>query len=244
MNNFRKRAKEHKIVVVMLLVVSVGNLTTINTADAALCPWDSIRQIYRCYAVHNYIPNIPYTNGVKSTYIVIDRTIDNQFVLSSTWALLSNGMFYEVAWKDNQYSFAHPFFTCAENGALLTSGWGTPGNNTIWTFRVHDQDKNQIWNMEVDGSGTPSVCQGNGGTTIAISLKTGYETTYDTNNISTNNYKYIFFVRDNFWYLWQSTYGSHSSSVIGPGFFVKYCGSGDANYYHSNHGKGTPPGSC
>lgn len=244
MKNFKKHTKEHKIVAVMLFTVIVMSVTGINTAQAALCPWDSIRQIYRCYAVHNFIPNSPYSNGVKSTNIVIDRTIDNQFVVSSTWSKLTNGNFYEVAWKDNQYSSAHPFFICAENGSPLTTGWGTPSNNTTWTFRVHDQDKNQIWNMEVDGSGTPSVCQGNGAITLANSLKTGYETTYDTNKISTNDYNNISFVRDSFWYLWQSTYGSHTPSEVGPGFFVKFCGSGDANYYHSKHGKGTPPGSC
>lgn len=64
-NKFKKLTKEHKITVAMLLVVCVGSLTTINTADAALCPWDSQRQVYRCYAVHNFIPNSPYSNGVE-----------------------------------------------------------------------------------------------------------------------------------------------------------------------------------
>lgn len=248
MNNFKKRIIEHKIAALLLFAVILGSLAAFNPAQAALCPWDSARSVYRCYAVHNFYPSGPlYSNGLKSTNIVIDRTVDNQFVLSSTWAKLTNGNFFEVAWKDNQYSTSHPYFTCAANGATITT-WGTPGNNTSWTFRVHDQDKNQIWSMEVDASGTPASCIGNGAGILSNNLKTGYETPYDNNNISKNDYSNLQFVRDNIWYLWQSFYGTHGKVADPPTiFYVHGCGTtwtNDPSYWHSQHGKGTEPSSC
>lgn len=85
-NDFKKRMIEHKIAALLLFAVILGSLAAFNPAQAVLCPYDSSGSVYRCYAVHNfYTSGSLYLNGLKSTNIVIDRTVDNQFVLRSTW---------------------------------------------------------------------------------------------------------------------------------------------------------------
>ena len=69
----------------------------------------------------------------------------------------------------------------------------------------------------------------------AVSLET-----VDTDNIK--------FWDSGFWFLWQSSYGTHGKFLQPGGFtpdhFVDYCGSGSENYYHSEHGYGSDPGTC
>jgi hypothetical protein len=240
-NNFNHK-KISRILAASFLLFSTAVLlssSTVQYAAAAQCPLQG--GVPKCYATHNFYPSSPlYSNGLKSTYKVYDNVINNQYVVSSTWAILTNGKIMEVAWRDGQGSSAHPYFVCAVDG-WTQSTWGSPSHGSTWTFRSHDQNKDNIWTMAVDGS---SSCSANGSTTTSNSLKTGYETSYDTNTITKNDYSNLQFVRDNIWYLWQSSYGVHGKTEQGTGFYVKYCGSGAENYYHSQHGKGTPPTSC
>jgi hypothetical protein len=232
--NNKKRIHITSLTIILasaLMVTSIG--PAIGNAYAVNC---TSTYGQHCYAVHEFYPSTS-ANGVGSTYKVYNNYITAGWVDSATWAALTNGRLAETGWNTPSGQSQSVFYAAVDG--IIQKTWGTPTNGASYTFYTHDDAKNNIWTMTVNGG---YYQQNLGGYTANI-LETGYEKTYTDSTISTNNYSNLLLVRDGIWYNWSSSQGSHGTNVVPTSlYYVLYCN--DAPYSHSQHGNTPAPGSC
>jgi hypothetical protein len=191
-----------------------------------------------CYAVHIFNPNFS-VEGVRSTEKVLYTTGSAGWVENSNWVILYNSHFLEVGWHQNTVSGGgNPYFLWAADGVTQKT-WGTPSDNTYYTFTAESLAENSVWNMSAGGQTYSSTLS----TSFSNQLEVGYEFTYTSEiNLRTNDYNPIQYGQQQLgWVDWNSADGTHSKYLQpGTGYFVQYCGTGNQQYYHSQHGQGTP----
>jgi hypothetical protein len=107
-------------------------------------------------------------------------------------------------------------------------------------------NKDKVWNMGAGGSSFTYTAA----TSLTHQLKAGYEIDPTTSNVTLkeNDYKDMSYVYLATWTLWDSVDGTNGQFLnpapLTPVLHVKYCGTGDENYYHSQHGPGSAPANC
>ncbi len=232
--------------IMVISAITMGSLILVGVpnADAYLCTAQHSGS--KCYATHQYDVTSDF-HGLKATSEVqyTDGT-DGVFTFSH-WIDLSNADIVEVAWQDTVDDANNPHYVCGHNGSPVDT-WGSPSDNTAYVFEVEDTDKDTVWDMRADGT-TDTNCDYDATTYNAIDSQVGYELTHN-NEVDVENAEadLMHFWDNGFWFLWQSSYGAHGKFLQPGGFnpdhFVDYCGSGSENYYHSEHGYGSEPGTC
>ena len=237
--------KTIKTTFALLLVAAFAvAIPTIAEADAYLCT--SQHSGSKCYATHQYDVTSDF-HGLKATTEVQYHSGSDGTVTFSHWLDLFGGDIVEVAWQDTVDDANDPYYVCGHNTVPVDT-WGSPSDNTAYVFEVEDTNKDETWDMRAAGT-TDTNCDYAGDTINAIDSQVGYEITHNNEvsleTVDTDNIK---FWDSGFWFLWQSSYGTHGKFLQPSGFtpdhFVDYCGSGSENYYHSEHGYGSDPGTC
>jgi hypothetical protein len=226
-----------------------GGGLLINTGGTLLspAPFTCTTSPDHCYAVHRYTP-FSAVNGVKSTNKVLYMTGTTGTITGATWAILNDGTVLETDWQEQVSGDKKHYFVWGLNTNPQPPTWGTPSDNTYYTFRVEDTNQDKIWHMSVDGvsgGGTYTAV-----TTLAHILESGYEIDPTTSNLTLleDDFKNLSYVYNGTWNLWDSAHGAHDTPInpipLKPLLHVKYCGVGDENYYHSQHGPGSAPANC
>lgn len=198
----------------------------------------------KCYAVHLYNPYFD-VNGVKSTNKVLYMTGTAGTITGATWAILTDGTILESDWQEGVTSGANHYFVWGLNGSPQHT-WGSPSDNTYYTFTVEDMNKDKVWNLSAGGitGGTYTAA-----TSLTHKLKSGYEIEPSTVvTLREDDFKDMSYVYLSTWTLWNSASGVNNQFLnpnpFTPVLHVKYCGTGDENYYHSQHGPGSAPANC
>lgn len=251
MNNISKtnKKKTTSIILQSILVISaitIGGMMISNIPEAEAYQCTSQHSGSKCYATHQFDPT-SYFHGLKATSDVKYTDGDDGYVVYSHWIELSDGDIIEVAWIDTVDDNNNPTFACGHNGVPVDT-WGSPSDNTSYLFEVEDIDKDTVWEMRANGT-TDTNCDYDADTYNGIDSQVGYELSHnnevDVENAESDN---IQFWDNGYWFYWQSSYGVHGKFLQPSGYtpphFVDYCGSGMENYYHSEHGYGSDPGTC
>lgn len=243
-NNKIKRIETVSVLVVIIAsMLAVGVIDPTKNAYAVACTGTYGTH---CYATHIFDPYFS-VNGIQSTEKVLYTTGTNGWVENSNWVMLYDGNFLEVGWHQNTVSGGgNPYFLWAKNGITQTT-WGSPSDNTYYTFTAEDLALDNVWKMSAGGqeyTGTMTTPYSN-------EIQVGYEFTYTSEiNLRTNDYANMEYgTPTTGWVLWNSGDGTHGRYLQpGAGYFVHGCGTtwdtDPVSFYHSQHGQGTEPSSC
>ena len=223
----------------IMVMLTIGSQT-----GTAFATFDCTTDPNHCYAVHIY--NVFFdVNGVQSTNKVLYMTGTAGTVTGATWAFLVDGNFLETDWQEQVVSGANHYFVWGLNGNPQHT-WGAPSDNTYYTFTVEDLNKDKVWNMAAGGQSFPKTMA----TSLTHKLETGYELdpTIAGLTLREDDFKDMKYVYLATWHYWDSTDGTHTQFLnpnsSPPVLHVKYCGTGDEQYHHSQHGPGAAPPSC
>ncbi len=192
-----------------------------------------------CYLVHQFNP-IFSVNGLKGEWKALQVPNNPSWILSPGWVELPDLSFIEVGVRD--FGTSDPQFYWGKNGAI-SDVWGSPADGSTHTFRLHDFNQNSIWNVNVDGVTLYSTAMS---TAWSNEVKAGWEFTYTEATVKTNDFNKLSWGRpDTGWVWWKQGDGNHyAPQVHSGGFFVHYCGTGNEQWRHSQHGKDGQPITC
>lgn len=226
-------------------IASVGiMISSMPDAYAYYCP--DQHSDSKCYATHIFNPD-NNVHGLKAKSEVKYHSGSDGTVTFTHWVFLTDGDYIEVGWQDTVDDANNPHYVCGYNGDPVDT-WGSPSDNTAYVFEVEDTEENGTWDMWADGT-TDTNCDQALATSNSNKLELGYEITHnDEVNLESADSTIQQFYDNGWWFLFQSSYGTHTTFLqpnpMTAEYYVDYCGTGAENYYHTEHGKGSGPGTC
>ena len=192
-----------------------------------------------CYAVDEYYP-YSSVNGVKSTMYSYNLKPPSGWFNDPVWAVLITGEQLEVGTHGDPYGMSYYW---GYNAAIINR-FGSPVDGSSHTFQTDNLAQNNVWNIKVDGT---TYYTKTTGTPWTNNIETGYEFTYTDITLKRNDHSSKSYGRpDTGWVLWNKADASSHYSALVPstGYYVKYCGTGDQQYYHIQHGQNSFPPTC